>query len=716
MATISRRNLLRFAGGASIGTFLSPLPWKLLDDTSIWTQNWSWIPKPPKGAITFKYTNCALCGSGCAAQVRCVAGQPVSLAGVRSNPASQGFLCPLGLLAHHLRYHPDRFTQPLLRTSSGDLRPAALADATRVVSSRLRDVTQPQAAGYVACVDATPGSAVSTALQALLAGFPRSAYLVPPDHRDGVRVLGSMVESTESWALDIQGSKTVLSFGAPLLEGWGTSGRLVTQFLGSDRKTRLIHAEPNGSLTARAADVWLPIKPGSEAALALGLANLLIEKKLYDPSVVCPDLAPDSAYRSLLREFPPERVAEITGIAPGAVVETAQSLAEGGPALVVSRGCVTGSASLAEERAIQALNLLLGNLDQPGGVIARRNTVPEARPVPTTTTPGRQTAGILRSLAAVPDGSVDLLIVDASFSSPPFAWGAIERKLQPGKSMVVVLASLPNAWTSHADVVIPAPVFGETIDEVREGFDSPEESFSLSARLTEPLPGLFRLHDFVALLATSAGLGAQAGSSQEVIRQKILAIHQAGKGTVFSPAEGQAKPISEFASSDDLFKALTEGARWEGELPEPKKSAPRRFSLSGAGAGDLELMRQVVSQRGGLGDSVPSGYPLAVLRSDSRVYDSSVSPLLAKITWESGLHPTRQAFINPATAAENGVVSGATAALRTPHGKTNLPFVLSEDVMPGAVLLAGPAREDELELATGPDGASRVMPGRLEEV
>ncbi len=383
----------------------------------------------------------------------------------------------------------------------------------------------------------------------------------------------SMVEPTESWALDIQGSKTVLSFGAPLLEGWGTSGRLVTQFLGSDRKTRLIQAEPNGSLTARAADVWLPIKPGSEAALALGLANLLIEKKLYDPSVVCPDLAPDSAYRSLLREFPPERVAEITGIAPGAVVETAQSLAEGGPALVVSRGCVTGSASLAEERAIQALNLLLGNLDQPGGVIARRNTVPEARPVPTTTTPGRQTAGILRSLAAVPDGSVDLLIVDASFSSPPFAWGAIERKLQPGKSMVVVLASLPNAWTSHADVVIPAPVFGETIDEVREGFDSPEESFSLSARLTEPLPGLFRLHDFVALLATSAGLGAQAGSSQEVIRQKILAIHQAGKGTVFSPAEGQAKPISEFASSDDLFKALTEGARWEGELPEPKKPA-----------------------------------------------------------------------------------------------------------------------------------------------
>lgn len=64
----ARRDFLKFSVGAVAGLGLSPVPWKLLDDTSIWTQNWSWTPKLPRGEVSFEPSACTLCPRGCANQ------------------------------------------------------------------------------------------------------------------------------------------------------------------------------------------------------------------------------------------------------------------------------------------------------------------------------------------------------------------------------------------------------------------------------------------------------------------------------------------------------------------------------------------------------------------------------------------------------------------------------------------------------------------------
>jgi len=696
-----------------VGTMLSPLPWKLLDDVSIWTQNWSWIPKPPKGAVSFKYTNCTLCGSGCAAQVRCIEAEPVSLAGIRSD-IGLGFLCPLGLVAHHLRYHPDRVTQPLVRAKGDELKPSSLDDATRVVSGKLQRLaqqTQPSDS-YLAILGNRPGTAGSDALLALLARFPHAAYVGCPNDGDGVSVLGSMVEGDQNWALDIANSKMVLSFGAPLLEGWGTSGRMLAQFASSDRKTRLIHVEPNCSLTARAADVWLSIQPGSEAALALGLANVLIEAKLVDPSATCPDLEVDSPYRKLVAEFSAERVAGLTGLKPEVITQTARAIAQEGPALVISRGYVSGPVSRAEELAIQGLNFLLGNLDRPGGALARPS--PSQSQVAGPTPASQPGPGVVRALAAIPDGSVELLIVDASSGNDLPPWAAVQPKLSPDQAVVVVLAGLPTAWAQRADVVVPSPVFGEAIEELPGNVDDTANSLRLSARLVDPRPGLFNLLDFVNHTAVAAGLATSPVSYEDAAKQKVAAIHQAGIGNVVSPADGQAKAVTDYSSSDELWTALAGGARWENAAPEAIKPATRRFSLAGPDSGDVERMRKAAAQRGGLADVAPSEYPLTVVSAEGRAYDSKVSPLLAKITWESGLHAERTCMINPATAAKQGVLAGTTVTVQTPSGSLDVPVTLSEEIMPGVLLLEDPTGEDQSGLMTGTDATCRVMPGRLE--
>ena len=69
----SRRDLLIGGAGALAGLVLTPVPWKLLSDVSIWTQNFPWIPQPAHGPVETKYSACTLCDRGCGIRVRMAA-------------------------------------------------------------------------------------------------------------------------------------------------------------------------------------------------------------------------------------------------------------------------------------------------------------------------------------------------------------------------------------------------------------------------------------------------------------------------------------------------------------------------------------------------------------------------------------------------------------------------------------------------------------------
>ena len=137
-----RRNLLRFVGGATAGVLITPMPWKLINDSALWSQNWSWIPKLPTGPRTVKYTTCTLCPAGCGVEARCVGERPVGLAGVSKHPLSGGTLCALGVAAHHLPYHPRRASFPLKRSPLGKHIPVsldvAISEVSRAIGGRGR--------------------------------------------------------------------------------------------------------------------------------------------------------------------------------------------------------------------------------------------------------------------------------------------------------------------------------------------------------------------------------------------------------------------------------------------------------------------------------------------------------------------------------------------------------------------------------------------------
>jgi anaerobic selenocysteine-containing dehydrogenase len=344
---VSRRDLLIGSAGATAGLLLTPVPWKLLSDVSIWTQNFPWIPQPAHGPVETKYSVCTLCDGGCGIRVRMAANCPVGVAGVSSHPLTKGALCPLAFAAHQLNWHPRR-----LREVRHAGRAASWAEAQAAFEKACGE-------GPIAIVDGRPGRAVSSVFEA----FTRK-------HNSSYRV----VLSAESQALapyadwsgvpvtslgyDLENARTIVSFGAPVLDGWGTPGRFTRLWSeraagAADPQLRLIQIEPSLSRTAARAWRWVPVREGSEAELAAGVARVLLEEHLVAPQGPMP--------RLLMAE-----AAAQTGLTTEAIRDLAQRMVENRPVLVIAAD---------GNPAIAALNVLFGAVAAPGGIVRKRGDV-----------------------------------------------------------------------------------------------------------------------------------------------------------------------------------------------------------------------------------------------------------------------------------------------------------------------------------------------------
>jgi menaquinone reductase, molybdopterin-binding-like subunit len=682
---MNRRNLLKFLGGSALGTLLTPIPWKVLDDVAIWTQNWSWIPVPAGGEKQVRYTNCALCPAGCGLQALCAGDQPIALTGLLSHPASRGFACPAGISAHQLPYDPDRLTSPLKQIrKNGTLSclPTTTDEVLGETSSLLAEMRDSSAEGLVAILDACPGRSTSLAYQAFAARIPNGRYLSIPDPAsDGLRVMSQLAGWTapgEEAGVDLEQARTILSFGAGLHEGWGTPGRFFHLLRSSAERPRLIQVETRQSTTALMADRWLPVKPGSESALALGLAFVILEQKLYDEKAAgISELLADSSWQASIAEFTPSRVAKITGLSEETVVSTAKEITSAAPCLVISgRDHATGAFAQPEQVAIQALNLLLGNIEREGGVVGRR-----ALPAPAALAADQRPVD---RLALLPDGSIRLLIIDAATPRRPAVPPAdLLRKLHPERSLVVCLSPSRDGYARLADYVLPTPGFLECLDEIPTAPDSPVATLSLSLPLLQPPAGVVEPLGFLSGLAEKSGVVWQAPRTDELLDARVQAIWEASRGSVSIPADGSSKEIGEFATARDLSEALRAGGCWQ-DARRPVGSRPVRGASANRAA--WESLRMLAFEKSTA--AVTLHYPLFLIPFGTS-FMAAPSPLLTtKLTRESRLYAdSSEALVNPATAAEFGMRAGKRIRVETARGSLEVRVRTDEGARPGIVFV-----------------------------
>ena len=677
---MTRRDILKFAAGATAGLLVTPAPWKALDDTAIWTQNWPWIPRPASGEVTSRMSTCTLCPAGCGIRARCINGVPVSLSGIPGHHYGNGSLCAVGLAAHHLAFHPARVRQPLRRIHDRGVTNSTPVSADEAFGILAGAITAARGTDGIALLDQRPGRSVSALYKEWLASVPNGLYLVPPSIEDGtLRAAGEMAGAT--FGVDLEHCRTILSFGTPLLDGWGTPGRMMriaSARFGSGEPF-IIQAETRQSHTALAANRWLPLKPGTELALALGICHVL----LRDLSVPDPGTA-HQPFTAIASGCTPSMSAEVTGISADRIEETARYLAGHRPAIVVGGGDpAAGPLGREEQRAIVMLNFLLGSIGAPGGLVARDLSSE------------KQPQRLEQQLLEVPDHAIGVLILDGAECGCAIPWEAIEPKLKDGSSLVVSLSPFLAGLARRADLIIPSPVPLERWEDLPAPFDGPAGSLALSAPLFTPPEGSV---DPVLLVRRLSGeTGPQDRTALNLLTERVGSLHARRKGTVCAPS--RCTPVSEVESAGRLFEMLAAGGVWVDEgRSEGKSHAPLLRPLT---SDEVDRMRPLA---GGRVPAAKGSVQVAVLPFGTKAASitGQVSPILSKVFQESGLRPSEnQGFINPATCNELGLSDGGAATLSSTSGSLCVVVRCDSSVMPGVI-----------HVAVGPDPAALNEPAR----
>lgn len=443
----TRRDLLVWSAGAAAGLIVTPVPWKLLDDTSIWSQNWPWIPQPARVPVELKQSSCTLCPNGCGLRVRMAASWPVGVAGLSTHPVTRGALCPLGFGAHQLNWHPQRLRTVRHRGSNSSWAEAQSAFA------------KARAEGPIVIVDGYPGRATSSVLETF-AQKQHGGYRVVegPDIR--------ALKSYERWSgipasalgYDLENTQTVISFGAPMLDGWGAPGcftRLWAERAAgrNDPQLRLIQVDATLTRTAARAWQWISIRQGSESALAAALAAALIEQKLVPARGPIPSASVDEA-------------AMQTGLTADAIRDLARTIVTRMPAVAIA----------ADENApVAALNVILGAVGTPGGIV-RRSKDAVAR--------AAAEAAVTNPRAVLIDGSVP--------------WDFV-----PQTDAEVFRFAAWDGGSSKADWLLPAPGFLEELTDVPTAPAFAVETYAVAPSLVKPTSEVQSAAQFLAALEPS---------------------------------------------------------------------------------------------------------------------------------------------------------------------------------------------------------------------
>ena len=236
---------------------------------------------------------CAQCRSRCGCSAVTQDGKLLRIEPLPGHPSGEK-LCPKGLATPELIYHPDRLKQPLRRTSpkgTGEAtwEPISWDQAMTEIAARMRDIRDRHGAEQVAFSVTTPsGTQISDGISWIerlirTFGSPNTIYgtEICNWHKD---VASRLTFGTDIGTPDFAHTDCVLLWGNNPAATWLARSIEIQKAI--KRGAKLIVVDPRPMLFARRADSWLRVRPGTDQALALGLAHLLISTGQYDADFV----------------------------------------------------------------------------------------------------------------------------------------------------------------------------------------------------------------------------------------------------------------------------------------------------------------------------------------------------------------------------------------------------------------------------------------------
>ncbi len=585
---------------------------------------------------------CLQCPAGCGILVRVVDGRAVKIEGNPKHPINLGRICPKGQVGVQILYDPDRIKEPYVRSELWQAYEGGTLDAYLAADTRDR-----APGDFIPVPGATPEERWNAALDLaatvlrtirestapgegphqvlFLSGRNRGqmgafidrfcAAYGTPNHigHSSICADGSPMAhwATQGWkaysGYDWDATNYLLCFGGAFLEAWRPTTRLLrahgTMRQGRPVRAKIVQVDVRFSVTAAKADEWIPIKPGTDGALALGIAHVIIRDGLYDAQFVQDHTfgfedwtdaggTPHVGWKDVvLQDYPPELVSGITGVPVETIERIAREFATTHPAIAAGeRGASMQTNGVFTRMAIHALNALVGSVGRIGGPIRQQD--PPLASVPVVTEDAIATAGTAQPafdfrgtmyyplagkvyqgvpdfILGLPDPAGRLLrpvyrakaiicyYTNPMFSTPDNArWERAIRRIP----FVMTFSPFMDETTAHADLILPDSVY---LERWQDDVIYPSLGFPVAAirqPVVNPLYDTRNVGDTLIQLAQRLG-GTVAQSFpwadfQEFLKARYQGIFASGRGRV-----GDI-PVSDLATFDDFWEAFTREGVW----------------------------------------------------------------------------------------------------------------------------------------------------------
>jgi anaerobic selenocysteine-containing dehydrogenase len=644
------------------------------------------------GVAVWKPGVCPLCRAGCGLTVRVMdadadvlrngqagvvrVSAAKKLEGAPEHPVNSGGLCPRGQAGIQVTYHPDRVTQPLKRSGSrGDGRYDAISwdDAIGEVVSRLNALEAAGNQKSLACLARGGANHRDVLTRQFLARFgapmPVTYELFGDEVLRRANALSFGREQLPTF--DLANTRHVLSFGADLLGTWNSP---VAQSVGYGQMRRgrpgirgsFVQVESRMSQTGANADEWVPVRPGTEGVLAMGLAHLIMAEKLLPVPPAPSAVRLLAGWNEGLADYSPQRVEEITGVPVVRLARLARRFVEESPAVAIAGGAALAHTNgIFTALAVNALNTLAGNIDRPGGIsftpqldvaAAVKAPAPDAPPAP----------ALAQWSAALASGSMaEVLFVDGAnpvFTAPP-AWrvrGGLDKV-----PYIVSFGSFLDETSVMADLILPDHSFLESWMEA-----VPESGAHTS--VASVAPAVMRpLYDTRATPDVLLDIGSRLQRPLELPWKSFEEMLAASFGAL-PPATPDVD-----AWTDAQGKGM-----WSGTLP----AALARQSVVAANA---PAVAQAFEEPRFDGEA--SEYPFHFLPyPSSTFFDGSLAHLpwlqempdpMTSAMWSSWIE------INPSTAVKLGLGEGDVVEIASTQGAIRGSVVITPGIAPDVVAM-----------------------------
>ncbi len=646
---------------------------------------------------------CKDCPDTCGLLVKVENGRITAVKGDPDHPFTRGFICRKAKYFPQHVHHPERILTPLKRNGSkgsGAFKPVTWEDALGEISERMSGVIERYGAeailpyfyaghmgiihrfsghaffhklGASRLMPTICGPAASAGFEASLGGGPSTA-----------------VESAAASDLIIIWGSNTLSTN---LHAWPFFRKAV------QKGARLVVIDPYRNETARRSHVHLMIKPGTDAALALGMMNVLIAEDLVDHEFIAERTIGFDALKKRVADYPPARVAQVCGLLAEDVVSLAQAYGQAkAPYIRTGWGPARQLGGAMAMRTIALLPGLVGAFQHPGG-------------------------GITRSLGGAPS---DLTFLSRQDLCPPQTrrinmvqlGQALTEENDPPIKYLHVYLSNPAAVAPQSKAVMTGMAREDLFVSVQEMF------MTDTARMADIiLPGASFMevkdfyrsygHNYIQLAEAVIEPLGESRSTLAIFQD--LARRMGLTESVFSLTEDQC--VEKVLEEKSPFMAFVDPKRIRSgkavRLHIPDNPYAQSFNTP---SGKVEFYSQAWLERGL--DPLPHGqvlrdpegdlrFPLEFITPPHRLFLNSAFNEIEALREAAG---PPSVWIHPEPAAARKIISGDSVRIYNNRGECYLTAKVTEDTQPNLLVAEGLCWPDRHQ---GGKGANQLTSQRL---